>query len=375
MDYETEFQNLVDTASECEQNKAPDYFSALSKRVKKIIYRDTRYNIDFLYTAYTLGDSKIMTDYAVWLFQLMNSIFKQKTSLETADYVIRHLDAIREAINTTIASDKQAELLHLLDLATERIREFATQEAIAESTSASDSANSADSDSSAPKFAVSAYEKEIQEYMDSLFQKNSRKTLYLIQKFTQQGIPVNDIYVEILAESMRRVGELWHTAQITVDQEHYCTSVTQMAMAQMYPILFSNSEQRKNHMLLCACPGTELHEIGARMVADLFENDGWDSLYLGAAVPEDAMLEAIRVNHPDLVALSVTMPQHLIDCRNLITAIRQEFPNQKIAVGGNAFLSTNHIWEQWPVDFYTRDARQLLAQANTCFDGDASLTS
>ncbi|WP_432628082.1 cobalamin B12-binding domain-containing protein [Brotaphodocola sp.] len=368
MDYETEFQNLVDTASACEQKAAPDYFSSLSKRVKKIIYRDTRYNIDFLYTAYTLGDNKIMADYAIWLFKLMDSIFTQKTASETADYVIRHLDAIREAVGTTIEPDKQQKLIELLDLASDRIRETAGQEMTR-------LAHSASAKSSAPEFDKSAYEEEIQQYMDSLFQKNSRKTLYLIQKFTQQGIPINDIYVEILAESMRRIGELWHTAQITVDEEHYCTSVTQMAMAQMYPVLFANSEQRKNHMLLCACPGTELHEIGARMVADIFENDGWDSLYLGAAVPEDAMLDAIRVNHPDLVALSVTMPQHLIDCRDLITAIRKEFPNQKIAVGGNAFLSTDHIWEQWPIDFYTRDARQLLAQANTCFDGDSSLTS
>lgn len=59
------------------------------------------------------------------------------------------------------------------------------------------------------------------------------------------------------------------TAKITVDAEHYCTSVTQMAMAQMYPVLFAN--ERKNKTLLCACPGTELYEMGARMVADLFE--------------------------------------------------------------------------------------------------------
>lgn len=44
------------------------------------------------------------------------------------------------------------------------------------------------------------------------------------------------------------------------------------------------------------------------MVADLFENDGWDGIFLGAAVPEDSMLEAIRSDKPDLVALSVTMP-------------------------------------------------------------------
>ena len=99
---------------------------------------------------------------------------------------------------------------------------------------------------------------------------------------------------------MRRVGELWRTAQITVDAEHYCTSVTQMAITQMYPLLFSS--ECRNRTLLCARPGTELHEMGARMVADIFENDGWDSIYLGAAVPEDAMLEAVRSNHPDLIS-------------------------------------------------------------------------
>lgn len=54
----------------------------------------------------------------------------------------------------------------------------------------------------------------------------------MIQQFISQGIPINDIYVEILAESMRQIGEMWHTAKITVDTEHYCTSVTQMAMTQ-----------------------------------------------------------------------------------------------------------------------------------------------
>ena len=162
---------------------------------------------------------------------------------------------------------------------------------------------------------------------------------------------------------MRRVGELWRTAQITVDAEHYCTSVTQMAITQMYPLLFSS--ECRNRTLLCARPGTELHEMGARMVADIFENDGWDSIYLGAAVPEDAMLEAIRSNHPDLIALSVTMPQHLLVCRDLVNAIRREFPESRIAVGGKAFQSTHQIWKQWPIDFYVEDARELLQNVNT----------
>ena len=101
-------------------------------------------------------------------------------------------------------------------------------------------------------------------------------------------------------------------------------------------------QERKDRTILCACPGTELHEMGSRMVADLFENNGWDSIYLGATVPEDALLDSILQNTPDLVALSVTMPQHLITCKEITASIRQEFPDLKIAVGGKAFESTHN---------------------------------
>ncbi len=344
MDYETDFQSLTDTAFQYEQNGNPEYFSSLSKRVHQIIYRDTRYNIDFLYTSYLLGDDKIMEDYAVWLYKLMDSVLKDKTPAESADYVINHLAYIRKAVTATIPAEKQPRLIELLDLAQNCICACVKDQPDTGS-------------------GPSRYEEQIRQYMEALFSKNTRKTLYLIQQFTESGIPVNDVYVEILAESMRRVGELWHTAQITVDAEHYCTSVTQMAMTQMYPLLFSS--ERKNRTLLCACPGTELHEMGARMVADIFENDGWDSIYLGAAVPEDAMLEAIRSNQPDLIALSVTMPQHLLVCRDLVNAIRREFPESRIAVGGKAFRSTHQIWKQWSIDFYAEDARELLQNVNT----------
>lgn len=343
MEYESSFQNLVDAAFQCELNSRPEYFSSLSPRVRKIIQRDTRYNVDFLYTAYTLDDTKIMEDYARWLFRLMDSVFVDRSTSETADYVVRHFDCICQAVSSALDAEKQAHVMELLDAAKNAVQDEAQKPFTALS-------------------HTSRYEKEIHQYLDSLLQKNSRNSMFMIQKFCQQGIPLSDIYVEILAESMRRIGEMWHTAQITVDTEHFCTSVTQMAMAQLYPVIFS--QERKNKAVLCACPGTELHEMGARMVADLFENDGWDSVYLGAAVPEDALMDSIRENDPDLLTLSISMPQHLIECQTLVERIRREFPDLRIAVGGNAFRSTHEIWKQWPIDIYTEDARELIKRAN-----------
>ena len=47
MEYDTDFQNLADAVFECECHGNPDYFLHLTPKVKKIILRDTRYNIDF----------------------------------------------------------------------------------------------------------------------------------------------------------------------------------------------------------------------------------------------------------------------------------------------------------------------------------------
>ena len=344
MEYEAEFEHLVEASFARESKDRKAYFQSLNERVRKIIYRDTRYNIDYLYTAYVLGDEKIMNTYAVWLYELMEGIFKDRfTKEQTKEYVIFHLDEIRKTIPDVVSPGKHQKLQALIKNAEQCIRDYNPDKE--------------------KKKETSCYEKEIDEYMSCLMQKNTRQAIRLIKRFVDQKIPLDDIYVDILSESMKRVGELWHTAEITVDTEHYCTSVTQMAMAQMYDILFDT--EKKDRTILCVCPGKELHEMGARIIADLFENHGWDSVFLGAAVPVEYIMESVRENHPDLVTLSVSMPQHLMDCEMAVEEIKKEFPDIKVAVGEKAFESTNDIWKKWPVDIYTKDARELLARANS----------
>ena len=252
MEYESEFEHLVEKAYAQECAMKPECFKVLSQQVHKIIYRDTRYNIDYLYMAYVLQDSRVMTGYAVWLYKLMEGILKYSPE-QMVEYVLRHLEAIRLSIPEAVSLEKQAPLQALLESAKDSIRQYVQSGECEEP-------------------CVSSYEAEVQEYMADLAKRDSRFSMKLIHKFREKGISLVDIYVEILSESMRWVGDLWHTAKITVDAEHYCTSVTQMAMSQMYSEIFE--AKRKDKTVLCACSGMELHEMGARIVADLFASDG-----------------------------------------------------------------------------------------------------
>ncbi len=308
---------------------------------KEHIYQGTRFCITYLHTAYALEEPKIFEEYARWVYHLLCPLKQDKTKTQIYHMLLGHFQSIRDAMETLMSEEEKQKLNCLLGRAGDALGEEYGAE-----------------NCTMPGEHME-YEDKVERYLGFLKKSDTKGAVSFILECINGGIPLTNVYVDIIAEAMRRVGELWHQHQITVDTEHYCTSVTQLAISQMYPIVFGQ-ERSVSHKVLVACAGSELHELGARMIADLFEYQGWDSVYLGAAVPIDALLAAVGEQRPSLVALSVTMPQHLMACREMAEAIHRKYPGVKIAVGGNAFKSTNEIWKNWSVDVYTCDARELV---------------
>jgi hypothetical protein len=57
-----------------------------------------------------------------------------------------------------------------------------------------------------------------------------------------------------------------------LDREHYATTVTQTVMSQFYDDIFD--QPRKSRALVSCAVGSELHEMGIRMLSDIFEYNG-----------------------------------------------------------------------------------------------------
>jgi methanogenic corrinoid protein MtbC1 len=309
-------------------------------RQKRLWYQDILYNISYLNTAVQLKEKVLFTRYAVWLYELLCSLMKQFDRDIIKDQMVEHYRFIIKEAPGLFGEEDAPIAIEYLQAAID-----VTEEAVT---------NIPFSD----RFLTGKYVEIRQAYLHALLRSKTREASQIIADAARSGIPLEDIYEDILEETMHEVGELWHTNQITVDKEHYCTSTTQMVLSQFYDVIFS--KDRCDKVILTCCVGSELHEMGGRMVSDIFEYHGWDSIYLGAAVPEPSIISAVQEHHPDLVALSVTMPHYLVDCRNIVHALREQFPQLKIAVGGRAFEMTDNLWQRWPIDVYTRSARELM---------------
>ena len=202
-------------------------------------------------------------------------------------------------------------------------------------------------------------------YLDSLLRGDRPSASRMILDSAGSGTPIPDIYMHVFQPSQREIGRLWQTNQISVAQEHYCTAATQMIMSQLYPYIFAS--ERKGRRLVVACVGGELHEIGARMVADIFEMDGWDTYFLGANTPMESVLRTLAEREPDVLAVSATMTFHIDKVSRLIDALRQAGLDRRTRVlaGGYPFNIAPGLWKTVKADGFASDARQALSVAES----------
>ena len=202
-------------------------------------------------------------------------------------------------------------------------------------------------------------------YLSFLIKGNKQAALNIILETIEAGTPLKDIYLNVFQETQKETGRLWQLSKITVAQEHFITAATQLIMAQLYTYLFTS--EKKNKTIIVSCVQGELHEIGARMVADLFEMDGWNSYYFGANTPNSSITKAIEIYRPDILAISATMTYNLSAVSELIERIRKN-PNinyVKIMAGGYPFNLAADLWQNMGADGSARNAPEAIQLAST----------
>ncbi|MCA1946260.1 MAG: cobalamin-dependent protein [Desulfovibrio sp.] len=173
-------------------------------------------------------------------------------------------------------------------------------------------------------------------YLERLLAGDRRTACALVVDAVKAGADVRAVYLEVLQPVQHEVGRLWQENAITVAVEHFCTAATQLVISQLFPYIIS--EAKLGLSMIGCCVGEELHELGMRMVCDFFEMDGWDTYYMGANCPLQAVLAAVAERKPHALCLSVTMHQNVPLAQRIIQAVRSQFPAVRVLVGGFPFL-------------------------------------
>jgi MerR family transcriptional regulator, light-induced transcriptional regulator len=302
--------------------------------------QDAEYHLSYLSAAVAAGTLVFFTEYVRWCKAMLGA------RGIAAEHLAENLRIMREVLKLNLPPEVHALALPPVDAG------------LAELGRVSAAPSSLLPEGSGPLTQLA------HDYVSALLRAERHLASSLILGAAQAGTPIRDLYLQVFQPSQQEVGRLWQMNQISVAQEHYCTAATQLIMSQLYPYIFSG--QRKNRTLATACVAGDLHELGARVVSDLLEVEGWDTIYLGANVPTSSIIKLMQDRHIDVLALSATMTFHVPVVERLIAEIRRSQVTQrvKILVGGYPFNLAPELWKRVDADAWAPDAAQAIAVAD-----------
>lgn len=211
------------------------------------------------------------------------------------------------------------------------------------------------------------YESLSRRFLAALLAADRRAALgVVLDEGVRRGLSVARLMMDVIRPAQYEIGQLWQMNKITIADEHVATAISQLALAQLYP--FGERHDATDRRILVACVEGELHDMGARMAADLLDLEGHDVIFLGASVPTDHLVMKVAAEKPDLVVLSITMTFHVAALTTAVARLRAEVnPAPPIAAGGRALGWVPELPAQLKLAAFGEDARTLLTDVQRFF--------
>jgi MerR family transcriptional regulator, light-induced transcriptional regulator len=173
------------------------------------------------------------------------------------------------------------------------------------------------------------------EFLNALISGNRSKCSELTKNYLNNGISIEVLYETIIKKALYEVGELWEYNKISVATEHLASAIVEGILNELYIKIISSDKINKTVIL--SCVEYEFHQIGIKMISDVFEMNGWNTNFLGANTTTNELISFSKTIKPDIFAISLSIYFHLPILEKMIPIIRKEFPELPILVGGQAF--------------------------------------
>lgn len=182
-----------------------------------------------------------------------------------------------------------------------------------------------------------------------------------------RGVPLERIYLELLAPVARRLGDMW------LADECDFTTVT-LGLWRLHQVLHELSPSFQSHCeplaegkraLLAATPG-EQHTFGLFMVAEFFRRSGWEVVD-GPAFSAPELTSAVRHDWFAVSGFSLGCSANAGRLTELIRDVRHASRNRAISiiVGGAVFIDQPELVARVGADACARDGREAVHLAET----------
>lgn len=322
-----------------------DIFKLIGGNPLQIMYDKHRYHVNFMATVFRYILFDLLVRGSIWNYKiyLNHGFSKEYFSLELKTWI--------KAIEEYITFNFQPELIRVYKWLLER---QARMMRISEEMRV---------------FDLKIREKWREhkaEFLIAVLTGDDEKALEIAKNCISLSGDVATFYTEIVQPVMYELGSLWEGGKISVLEEHLATSIVSKILAILYEKQKIHKSRRTYKAIVTAAPN-EYHELGARMLADLLEAEGWKVYYLGANVPEGSIISMVEKVKPELLCISVTLIYNVERAERIIREVKRMKAPPKVLVGGLAFNLNPSLYKKIGADLWAKDVKNAIKKIKTLF--------
>lgn len=288
-----------------------------------------------LSSALGAGQSRMFSERVVW----SRNAFAARDQDDAL--IAASLESLRDTLTDSLPSQAATPVQQYLDAAIDELQ----------SPSPGPDASELDPDKPADRLVL--------QYLQNILEGNALQAQQAVIQAVEQGMPVEDAYIDVLLGAQREIGRLWHADEVSVAEEHLVSMTTQKTMAVLAYI--SPRQADNGGTAVTACVAGNAHDIGPRALADLYQIAGWRSIFLGADVPVNDLPAMLDAYEATVVSLTGSLSTQVDQAADAVRVIRMHCERPvKILVGGALFDEAPEVAESIGVDAYTADIREAL---------------
>jgi MerR family transcriptional regulator, light-induced transcriptional regulator len=188
-----------------------------------------------------------------------------------------------------------------------------------------------------------------------------------IEAFRAEGVPLDTVYLDLLAPAARHLGEMWEADLCDFTQVTVGLWRLQQVMYDLSPDFQNDAEYGVNsrRAMLVPAPGSQ-HTLGLFMVAEFFRRAGWDVWGEPSATTPD-LLEAVRSEWFDVIGISVGAEFQIEGLSSVILSLRRASrnPGVRVMLGGPVASQHPELHLRLGADATAFDAQQALLVAES----------
>ena len=319
----------------------PDWRERYGEKGVEHGFEDACFHIDFLRGAIEAGSEEAFKEYVRWTERVLGA------RGIASEYLAENLRQIGDATRATLTVAEYTYVDSLIHAANKDHGHLKTTDG-------------SDPTHGLPDLAVTR-----RLFTQAILLGQRKPAEAVMMQAIENGASLVDVYVDVLQEALFEVGRRWEENTITVAEEHMATAITQYLVAQLYPRIAWNGAI-KGRIVVTGVQG-ELHHVGANIVADVLEANGWDVRFLGTNLPHAGILRVIEEHGAEIVGISVTLLSNIPRLISLVEAMDKALGRERlrIIVGGGAFRCKPDLWKEVGAHGFAGDARQLLSVIDT----------